>query len=214
MGDHLIFIRQLQVLDKIKRLDNRQLTKIADVDPAHRYRQNFRLQPFPMTVRAGNRAHYLRNFIPHIVALRFAEAAFQIVENPFKRGSVAALPKLAAAFKLNDFPIRAIEKQRLDFLREFAERSVQAELIVLRQSLIIHLRNGTIRVIPSARLNCSVLNGKLLIRYDQIRVNLHKGSKPCTSRASAVRVVKGEHIRFQLFYADAMLRTGIIKRKE
>ena len=163
-----------------------------------------------MTVGTKDAGHNLRNLIPNPVGLCLPETAFQVVDNPFKFGVIGTGAVLFLTDHMDSLTIGAVEDRVLLGTGQLFPGGIQREAVMFAKCFIIHLGNRPrIADIPSRRLDRAAFDGQRLIRDNQCRVNLHKGSETSTFRAGTLRVVERKHPRLQLPDRNPMLRASI-----
>ena len=198
------------MIDEIKRLCDRLIAEITDIDSPHGHRKADRRKALSMTGVAGDCAHIGFYFLFNPVALAFAETPLKVVDNPLKLGFIDAAAIFVAALNLYFLTFRTIEKDINDFRRQLPDRRIKGKMIVFGKCRHIHGGNRAALHGPSARLQTAFMNGKGFVRHNQVGINFHKYAQSGTLGARTKRIVKGKHAWGQFFHTDSMFRAGII----
>ncbi len=201
------------MVQEIQFLSDGFVAEIADVDAAHRHCQAGGGKPLSPAGVAGDGAHIRFDFLFDPVALGIAETPFQIVDDPFELRFIMAVAVFAGPFQLDLLPLRPVQDDIENFGRKLAHRGIQGKMIVLRQPLQVHGGDAAPFHGPSARLEPALVDGKALVRQDQVRVDLHENPEAGAFGTCAVGVVEREHARRQFFDAGPVLRAGVILGK-
>ena len=110
-GDFLLHVGQFQRVHKFQGVPHAHLTKVADIDAAHRHRQHFGPQAVAVAVGAGDRGHESGDIIPHPFAAGLLKAPLQVIHNALKVIDELALKARRLPHHLKFFALSAKEHQ-------------------------------------------------------------------------------------------------------
>ena len=104
----------------------------------------------------------------------------------------------------------AVEERIADLLRQVAVRLFRVHVEVaaeLLQDVMEIDRHAPAAAPPD--VHGALAQAQVLVRDDEVRVELQARAEPVARRAGAVRAVEREHVRLELFVADAAVRAGV-----
>ena len=78
-----------------------------------------------MTIRTGNRTHYLGDFLPDIAGLSLPETAFQVIDDALKFGLIGAGSILVFPHHPDAFSLGTVENSVQLFFGQLLDRRVQ-----------------------------------------------------------------------------------------
>ena len=209
-ADHLLHLAKVQIFHKFLQTADGHIRHFKNVLFSHRHRQGGRLQPLPLTLRAGGDAHERFILCFHTLRPRLPVPALHIFYQPFKGHIINAFAPLSFVMNFHLSAAGAMDQNIPDLLRIILKGSIQAEIISLGQSF----QDGVGKAffigtgLPAHHRDSSLGNTFGHIRNHQIHIKFHPVSQSGTGRAGSKGVVKGKAPRFDFFDADAAVRTG------
>ena len=136
--DHLILGADLGGLDEFQLFGNALVAEIRNVDAADRDGQAGGLQAAAMAGGALLAGHDKGNLFLDPLAVRLAEAAFQVRDKALKLVVIGAGAKHALALHLNALIAGAVQQGVQGFFAEIFDGRVQRKAVALTKRLIIH----------------------------------------------------------------------------
>ncbi len=187
-------------------LAHRQLGDLRDVLPADLDAQRLGLEPGAVADMAGHVGEIFLQVLARPVALGLLEAALKIGDDAFER----LLRRVAAqAVVIDEFDLvlaGAVEDRILRLLRQVLPLCFQREAVMLRQ------RGERLDVIGRTRLrpgrDGALAQGGVLVRDDQLGVDVLLEAEPAAFRTGAERIVEREQPRLDLRNGEAGHRAG------
>ena len=201
-------------MDEIQRLGNRQIAEIGNINAADGNCEADGRKPLSMTGIARNGAHVILNFITDPTALGIVKTSLQIVYDTFEFRFVSAVTEAVVTLDADFLPFCAVKQDVNDVWRQFFNRRIKRKMVMLCKPFHVHGGNGVTLHGPSAGFQAAAADGKRLVRQNALRVDFHKNAEARALGAGAERAVKRKHARGQFFYADPVLRAGVILRKK
>ena len=205
---------QSQVIHEFQLFRDRHRAEIHNAHPTDRHGEAHVRQPLAVTLRAGPLRHAALQLFAHRVRLRLLKPPLHIVHNALKRPLQRPAPVRAFIVDRQVLTLRAVQDHVERFLRQLPDGHGQREMVLLRQRLEIHPRDGIIpQIVPARGLDGSVEDGLVPVRNDEIGVGHELRAKARADRARAVGIVEREHPGRQLRQADPAVLTGVVLRK-
>ena len=191
LGDHLLPVVELDGGQQLGALADRQVADLGDALAGDGDRQHLGLEPGAAADRARHVAHVALVLVARPVALGVAVPALDPLHHALEAGVVGALAAVLVAVADVDLVLGAVQDRLLRAGRQLPPRGVDAELLGLGQRLqqaqeVLQGRAA------GPGLDRALAEAALLVRDDQLRVDLLLGAQAGALRAGAVGRVEGE----------------------
>ena len=171
------------------------IEQVGDIDdglPVDPDREHLVLEPLPVAGRAGGDPHVAFELAFPPVRLGLGIEPGGLREEPFPFPGVRPLGVAAFHAHRELHPLRGAEHQRLVLLlREVLDRREDREAVVLRKRREVLAPEPVHRV--AVRGNGPVRDAPVLVRDDQVGVELHLDPEPVALLAGPERAVEREH---------------------
>ena len=137
-----------------------QIGDLMDILAGYRHCQGFPLQALPLAGLAGRDTHKGFIFLLHGVGAGLPVTPLHILYQPLKGHVIDAFSPLPLIVDLHFLAARAMEQNLLHLLRQFLERRVQTELILLRQGSQDGVGKAPLvrTGLPARHLDCPIRN--------------------------------------------------------
>ena len=209
----MLHFGQLERVEELHRLDDRLFRKLRNVQSAERYRQHLRAQTAAVARRTWAFAHHLFNLAARPLAVGFAVAAFQIGDDALERLAHHAA-RNAADRQLERLIARAVQQLVERLLGELLDGRFKRKAVLFAERGVVHTRDRTrVGAAPAGGADSALLDGKMAVRDNAIRVNALLDAQTRAHRTRAVWVVKREHARGQFLNGNAAVVAGVVLRE-
>ena len=209
----MLHFGQLERVEELHRLDDRLFRKFRDVQSAERDRQHLRAQTAAVARRTRTFAHHFFNLAARPLAVGFAVAAFQIRDDALKRLAHHAA-RNAADRQLERFISGAVQQLVERLLGELLDGRFERKAVFFAECSVVHARDCTrVGAAPAGRTDGALLDGKMAVRDNAVRVNALLNAQTRAYRARAIRVVEREHPRRELLDRNAAVVAGVVLRE-
>ena len=185
---------------------DRELGDLADMLAADLDAQRLRLQAIAVAAFAGHVGEILAELLARPLALGLAVAAVDVGDDALERflGVVGAHAVLIGELDL--VVAGAVQQRGLHLLRQILPLGVERELVVLAE------RGQGLDVIGRGRFcpwrDRALAQGQLLVRDDQVLVDMLLDAEAAAGRTGAVGIVEREQARLDLGDREAGHRAG------
>src|SRR5262249_31750943 len=169
------------------------------------------LEAEAMAGAAWNVGEVFGQLLARPFALGLTEAALQIGDHPFERLPGLVGTQAVVIDKADHVFARAVEDRVLHFLWQVLPFGLECEFVELRQGFQGLRVIGRGRTRP--RSDRAPAQRHVLIRNDDLAVDMLLYAEPTAGRAGAERIVEGEQPRFDLGNREAGDRAGKLLRE-
>ncbi len=211
LGDLLLAGVELHLAQEVGAVADRHGRDLGDRAALDRDGEDDRLQARALTGRAGHLAHVALEALAAAVALRLLVAPLDERHGALERGGVRALAAVAVAVAHVDLGAVAVEDRLLGALRQTGPRDVrtEAEGVGERADQPAEVLLG-VAVRPG--VDGALVEGLLLVRDDQLGVDLHARTDAGAVGAGAEGRVEGERAGLQLLERQVVARAVEVLR--
>ncbi len=211
LGDLLVAGVELQLAQELRAVADRHRGDLGDRLLHDRDREDDRLQARALTGGAGHLAHVALEALTAGVALGLAVPPLDEGDGPFEGRRVDALAAVPVAVPDLDLRLVAIEQGLLGTLRQAREGDVGAEAERVREGTD-QTAEVVLGVAVRPGVDGALVEGLVLVRDDQLRVDLHARADAGALGAGAERRVEGEGARLQLLEGEVVVRAVQVLR--
>ena len=209
----MLHFGQLERVKELHRLDDRLFRKLRDVQSAERDRQHLRAQTAAVARRTRTFAHHFFNFAARPIAVGLAVATLQIGDDALERLAHHAA-RNAADRQLERFITGAVQQLVERLLGELLDGRFERKAVLFAERGVVHTRDRTrVGAAPAGRTNGTLLDGKMAVRDNAVRVNTLLDAQTGAHRTRAVWVVEREHARRKLLDGNAAVVAGVVLRE-
>ena len=209
----MLHFGQLERVEELHRLDDRLFRKLRDIQSAERDRQHLRAQTAAVARRTRAFAHHLFNLAARPLAVGLAVAAFEVRDDALKRLAHHAA-RNAADRQLERLVTRAVQQLVECLLGELLDGRFQRKAVLFAECVVVHRRDAArVGVPPAGGMDSALLDGKMAVRNDAVRVNALLDAQTGAHWARAIRVVEREHPRREFLDGNAAVVAGIVLRE-
>ena len=211
--DFVLHFGQLERVEELHRLDDRLFRKLRDVQSAERDRQHLRAQTAAVACRTRTFAHHFFNLAARPLAVGLTVTALQIGDDTLERLAHHAA-RNAADRQLERFISGAVQQLVERLLGELLDGRFQRKAVFFAECVVVHRRDRTrIGAAPAGRTDGALLDGKMAVRDNAVRVNALLDAQTRAYRTRAVWVVEREHARRKLLDRNAAVVAGVVLRE-
>ncbi|SCF99209.1 hypothetical protein GA0115255_114852 [Streptomyces sp. Ncost-T6T-2b] len=206
LGDLLVAGVQLEAAEELGALADRHRGDLGDGPLHHRHREDDRLEPGALTGGAGHLAHVALEALPAGVALGLGVPPLDELHRALEGGGgVGALAPVAVAVADLGLDLVAEEQGLLGPLRQSGPGDVRAEAEGFGERAD-QPAEVLLGVPVGPGVDGSLVEGLLLVRDDQLRIDLHARPDAGAVGAGAEGRVEGEGARLQLLEGEVVVR--------
>nr|BFE75168.1 hypothetical protein GCM10020092_084690 [Actinoplanes digitatis] len=197
LGDHLLAVGQLDRRQQLGALADGQVADLGDALAGDGDREDLGLEPGAAAARARDVAHVALVLVARPVALGVAVPALDPLHHALEAGVVGALTAVLVAVADVHLVLGAVQDRLLRPARQLPPRCVDAEFLGLGQGLeqAQEVFEGGA---AGPGLDRALAQAALVVRDDQLRVDLLLGAQAGAVRAGAVGRVEGEDPRLEV----------------
>ena len=205
LGDRLVPVAERHLPQEVGAFADRHRGDLGDRLPLHGHREHDRLQAGALTGRAGHLAHVALEALPAAVGLRLLVPALDEGHHALERRRVRPLTPVPVAVAHLDLRLVPVQQRLLGALRQPCPGDVRTEA-----ERVGERADEAAEVVPGVPVRPGVqralVERLLLVRDDQLRVDLHAGADAGAVRAGAEGGVEGEGARLQLLERQVVVR--------
>ena len=157
--------------------------------------------------------HHFFNLAARPLAVGLAVAAFKVRDDALKR--LAHHAARNAADRQLEWLISGAVQQLVEcLLGERLDRRFQRKAVLFAERVVVHRRDAArVGAPPPGRANGALLDGKVAVRDNAVRVNALLNAQTRAYRTRAIWVVEREHARRKLLDRNAAVVAGVVLRE-
>ncbi len=212
-GDRVLALGQAlrQPVIPGERIGHRSARRLDDVLAPDRHGHRLRLEPHPVAGRAWLVRHVALEVGAHRLRARLAMPAGQVRDDPLE-GRLEGVDVAVARpiFHVDPLVAIAIQDDLPRLVRQVADRDIGPEAVVLRHRVedLAEPALGGGHAAP--RQHGALVDRELVVRQDEVGVDLEPRAETGAIGTGAVRRVEAEVARGELLEGAAVLRAGVL----
>ncbi len=211
LGDLLVAGAELQLAQEVRAVADGHPGDLGDRLPHDGDREDDRLEAGALTGGTGHLAHVALEALAAGVALGLAVPALDEGDRAFEGRGVHALASVPVAVTDLDLGLVALEQCLLGTLRQTCEGDVRTESQRVREGAD-QAAEVVLGVAVRPGVDGALVEGLVLVRDDQLGVDLHAGADAGALGAGSEGRVEGEGAGLQLLEGEVVVRAVQVLR--